>query len=63
MEQSLRAQIMQWHEDREHRQIVDALMKIPPADRDYDMIACLGRAYNNLSRYEEALEQFSLIAE
>ncbi|TYP73278.1 Imm51 family immunity protein [Paenibacillus methanolicus] len=63
MEQELRAQIMQWHEDNEHQQIVDALLKIPPADRDYDMIGSIGRAYNNLSLYEQALEQFAGIAE
>ncbi|WP_240419532.1 hypothetical protein [Paenibacillus periandrae] len=54
---------MKWHEDNEHQQIVDTLMKIPPADRDYDMIISMGRAYNNLSLYEKALEQFALIAE
>ncbi|MDF2647224.1 MAG: glucan biosynthesis protein [Paenibacillus sp.] len=59
----LSAQIMQWHEDNEHQQIVDALMKIPPADRDYEMISSMGRAYNNLSLYEKALEQFAFIAE
>ena len=63
MEKELSAQIMQWHEDNEHQQIVDTLMKIPPADRDYDMISSMGRAYNNLSLYEKALEQFAFIAE
>ena len=63
MEQELSAQIMQWHEDNEHQQIVDTLMNIPPADRDYDMISSIGRAYNNLSLYEKALEQFAFIAE
>lgn len=63
MEQELSAQIMQWHEDKEHQQIVDTLMKIPSAVRDYDMISSMGRAYNNLSLYEKALEQFAIIAE
>lgn len=63
MEQELSAQILQWHEDDEHQQIVDTLMKIPPADRDYDMISSMGRAYNNLSLYKKALEQFAIIAE
>ncbi|MFB9326355.1 Imm51 family immunity protein [Paenibacillus aurantiacus] len=63
MEPNLYAQIMQWHKDNEHQQIVDTLLKIPPADRDYDMISSIGRAYNNLSLYEEALEQLTSIAE
>lgn len=63
MEQELRDQIKQWHDNNEHQQIVDTLLKIPPADRDYDMISSLGRAYNNLSLYEKALEQFAVIAE
>lgn len=63
MEQELSAQIMQWHENDEHQQIVDTLLKIPPADRDYDMIGSIGRAYNNLSMYGRALEQFAFIAE
>ncbi|MGO4545105.1 SMI1/KNR4 family protein [Paenibacillus sp. 2TAB23] len=63
MKEELSVQIMQWHEDSEHQQIIDMLMKIPPADRDYDMVSSMGRAYNNLDLYEDALEQFAFIAE
>ncbi|GGF95785.1 hypothetical protein GCM10010912_45910 [Paenibacillus albidus] len=63
MDNELRAQLKQWHEDDEHQLIVDSLLKIPPADRDYEEISSLGRAYNNLEQYEEALEQFALIEE
>ncbi|CAM4372163.1 tetratricopeptide (TPR) repeat protein [Paenibacillus endophyticus] len=63
MKEEPSVQIMQWHNDSEHQQIIDMLMKIPPADRDYDMVSSMGRAYNNLSLYEEALEQFAFIAE
>ncbi|WP_138754538.1 SMI1/KNR4 family protein [Paenibacillus sinopodophylli] len=62
MEQELKTQIMQWHEDSEHQQIIDTLMKMTPADRDYDIINSMGRAFNNLGLYEEALEQFASIA-
>lgn len=63
MDQALTEQIASWHEDDEHQRIVDALLAVAPQDRDYDMISSLGRAYNNLDRYGEALEQLSLIAE
>ncbi|WP_375103910.1 SMI1/KNR4 family protein [Paenibacillus sp. RS8] len=57
------AQLAQWHEDDEHQKIVDTLMEISPEDRDYEAISSLARAYNNLGHYEEALEQFAMIAE
>lgn len=57
------AQLAQWHEDDEHQKIVDTLMEISPEDRDYEEISSLARAYNNLGHYEEALEQFAMIAE
>ncbi|GGH11718.1 SMI1/KNR4 family protein [Paenibacillus segetis] len=63
MDKELIVQLMQWHEDDEHQKIVDTLMEIPPEDRDYEVISSLARAYNNLERYEEALEQFAMIAE
>jgi len=63
MNQELITLIKQWHENNEHQQIVDMLLKVPPADRDYDIISLLGRAYNNLGLYEKALEQFAIIAE
>ncbi|KGE20088.1 hypothetical protein [Paenibacillus wynnii] len=63
MDKELIAQLTQWHEDGEHQKIVDTLMEIPPVDRDYEGISSLARAYNNLGHYEEALEQFAMIAE
>lgn len=63
MDKELTAQLTQWHEDDEHQKIVDTLMEIPPADRDYEVVSSLARAYNNLGRYEEALEHFAMIAE
>lgn len=63
MDQALMDQIMRWHEDDEHQRIVDTLLEVPPQDRDYAITGSLGRAYNNLGQYEEALNQFSQIAE
>jgi len=63
MEIELVTQLMQWHEEDEHQKIVDTLIEIPSTDRDYETINRLGRAYNNLERYEEALEQFAIIEE
>jgi hypothetical protein len=62
MDMNLTAQLAQWHEDGEHQQIVDTLTEIPTGERNYGMISSLGRAYNNLGRYEEGLEQFQQIA-
>ncbi|MDK8180253.1 SMI1/KNR4 family protein [Paenibacillus sp. UMB4589-SE434] len=56
-------QLNQWHEEDKHQQIVDALITIPEKDRDYETNNRLGRAYNNLGLYEEALHHFELIAE
>lgn len=63
MRDDLLAQLDLWHEEDEFEEIVDAVLEIPEADRDYELISHLGRALNNLERYEEALEQFLLIAE
>ncbi|MGN7356836.1 SMI1/KNR4 family protein [Paenibacillus sp. SAF-054] len=63
MEQKLKDQLNEWHEEDEHQRIVDSLEAIPDEERDYEMISLLARAYNNLGLYEEALEQFDHIAE
>ncbi|MBY0009148.1 Imm51 family immunity protein [Paenibacillus typhae] len=62
MDKDLSAQLAQWHEEDEHQKIVDTITKIPPAERGYAIISSLGRAYNNLGRYEEGLEQFQQVA-
>lgn len=63
VDQALRKQLEQWYEEDEHQQIVDALEAIPVANRDYDMVGQLGRAYNNVGRYQDALDQFAQVAE
>ncbi|MBT2765834.1 SMI1/KNR4 family protein [Paenibacillus sp. ISL-20] len=63
MREDLLTQLEEWHEEDEYEEIVDAIMEIPAEERDYDLISHLGRALNNLERYEEAVEQFLTIKE
>lgn len=56
-------QLNTWHEKNKHQKIVDAILNLPEEERNYDLIGRLGRAYNNLGQYEEALEQFARTAE
>ncbi|WP_429844395.1 SMI1/KNR4 family protein [Brevibacillus sp. FIR094] len=63
MDQALIEQLNRWHEEDEHQQIVDLLLAVPEKERDYEAISRLGRAYNNLGLYEEALNQLENIAE
>lgn len=63
MRENLLAQLEEWHEEDEFEEIVDTIMEVPAEDRDYVLISHLGRAMNNLERYEEAIEQFLTVAE
>ena len=63
MDQTLIEQLNRWHEEDEQQQIVDTLSAIPEEDRDYEAVGRLGRAYNNLGLYEEALVHLGSIAE
>ena len=48
--------LKRWHEEDEHQSIVDAILRIADDERDYLLNGLLGRAYNNLDLYDEALE-------
>jgi len=61
MEQMLVEQLIRWHEEDDHEQIVDTVTGMPPAERSYMAVSYLARALNNLERYGEALEQLLLI--
>jgi hypothetical protein len=63
MREDLLEQLETWHEEDEFEQIVDAIADIPEEERDYELVSHLGRAMNNLERYEEAVEQFLTVAE
>ncbi|AZS18500.1 SMI1/KNR4 family protein [Paenibacillus lutimineralis] len=63
MRDDLIAKLDELHEADEFEEIVNTIMEIPTKDRDYELTSHLGRAMNNLERYEEAVEQFLTIAE
>ncbi|MDU4698461.1 MAG: SMI1/KNR4 family protein [Paenibacillus sp.] len=63
MREELLEQLQTWHEEDEYEQIVQAVMDVPAEERDYELVSHLGRALNNLERYDEAVEQFLSIAE
>ncbi|WP_059050294.1 SMI1/KNR4 family protein [Paenibacillus senegalimassiliensis] len=58
MRDELLQQLEAWHEADDYEQIVQAVTDIPSGERDYVLVSHLGRALNNLERYEEAVEQF-----
>ncbi|MEC0094315.1 hypothetical protein [Paenibacillus macquariensis] len=62
MEKDPFAQLIIWHQEGEHKKIVDRIMEIPQSDRNYDTVNLLARAMNNLERYDEALQQLLTIA-
>ncbi|MDF2658118.1 MAG: glucan biosynthesis protein [Paenibacillus sp.] len=61
MDQSLLKQLTRWHKHSEHQKIVSALVEIPETERDYDAVCLLARAFNNLDRYEEAVQQLLIV--
>ncbi|WP_338019681.1 Imm51 family immunity protein [Paenibacillus piscarius] len=63
MDEALLAQFKRWHEQDEHQQIVDRILEIPVDERGYELTSQLGRAYNNLDQYGEALELLLSVAE
>lgn len=63
MRDELLERLEAWHEQDEFEEIVDAITEIKEEERDYALVSHLGRALNNLERYEEAVEQFLSVAE
>ncbi len=63
MNEELLEKLETWHEQDEYEKIVEAVQEIPAEERDYELVNHLGRALNNLERYEEAVEQFLTVAE
>ncbi|MGG3452720.1 SMI1/KNR4 family protein [Paenibacillus rhizolycopersici] len=62
MREELLEQLQTWHEEDEYEQIVQAIMDVPAEERDYELVNHLGRALNNLERYDEAVGQFLTVA-
>lgn len=48
MNEDIKKQIEEWHKTGRHQEIIDVLERIPVAERDYDTIGILARAYNNV---------------
>ncbi|WP_339277152.1 SMI1/KNR4 family protein [Paenibacillus sp. FSL W8-0426] len=63
MRDELLERLEAWHEEDEFEEIVDSITEIKEEERDYALVSHLGRALNNLERYEEAVEQFLSVAE
>ncbi|MED4909029.1 SMI1/KNR4 family protein [Brevibacillus centrosporus] len=63
MDQALMEHLSQLHEEDEHQEIVDLLLAISEEERDYEAVNRLGRAYNNLGLFEEALRELNKIAD
>ena len=40
-------QLQKWHEENEHRKIIEAIEAVSPSERDFELTSLLGRALNN----------------
>lgn len=56
MDNVLKQQIDSWTEADEHQKVIDALERLSPAERDFETIGLLARAYNNIDEYEKAFD-------
>ncbi len=48
-------QLQKWHEENEHRKIIEAIEAVSPSERDFELTSLLGRALNNEGRHNDAL--------
>ncbi|GFZ92412.1 hypothetical protein GCM10008018_43460 [Paenibacillus marchantiophytorum] len=53
-------QLTLWHNKNQYQKIINNIMEIPEADRDYDLVCHLARAFNNQENYNEAIRYFWL---
>ncbi|WP_433922244.1 SMI1/KNR4 family protein [Paenibacillus taichungensis] len=63
MNDELLERLEAWHEQDEYEEIIDAITEVREEDRDYILVNHLGRALNNMERYQEAVEQFLSVEE
>ncbi|MGO4545593.1 Imm51 family immunity protein [Paenibacillus sp. 2TAB23] len=63
LEKELKKQLDLWHEKDKHQNIINAISDIPDAERDYSLVSYLGRAWNNLDKYEKAIACFLSVQE
>ncbi|MBW5398427.1 hypothetical protein NEI00_07805 [Brachyspira pilosicoli] len=60
---SIIEEINELHKNDEHEKIIDIIMAIPKEQRDTELFSLLARAYNNVGRYDEALDNLMYIRE
>ncbi|SFE24308.1 Tetratricopeptide repeat-containing protein [Paenibacillus algorifonticola] len=58
MDKDLLKQLTLWHNKDQYEKIINKIMEIPEADRDYDLVCHLARALNNQENYNEAIKYF-----
>ncbi|UKS29586.1 Imm51 family immunity protein [Paenibacillus sp. HWE-109] len=58
MDKDLMEQLTLWHNKNQYKKIINKIMEIPEADRDYDLVCHLARALNNQENYAEAIKYF-----
>ncbi|WP_337098817.1 Imm51 family immunity protein [Paenibacillus sp. YIM B09110] len=63
MDNALLEQLTLWHNKNQYKKIINKIIEIPEADRDYDLICHLGRALNNQDNYNEAIKCFLSVQE
>lgn len=63
MDKELRQQIDRWTADDEDQKVIDLLERMPAADRGFEEVGLLARAYNYVGQYEKALDLLRTIQE
>ncbi|SDS83600.1 Tetratricopeptide repeat-containing protein [Paenibacillaceae bacterium GAS479] len=58
MDKDLLEQFTLWHNKNQYKKIINRIMEIPEAERDYDLVCHLARALNNQENYNEAIKYF-----
>lgn len=58
MQKELLERLNQWHEENEHGKIIEAILAIPEAERDYGLVGLLARAYNNAGSSDSADDNY-----
>ena len=56
-------EINQLHENDEHEKIIDIITEIPEDERSAELFSLLARAYNNIEKYDKALDNLMYIRE
>ncbi|WP_157142655.1 tetratricopeptide repeat protein [Brachyspira pilosicoli] len=60
---SIIEEINELHKNAEHEKIIEIITAIPKEQRDTELFSLLARAYNNIGKYDEALDNLMYIKE